>query len=248
MLGNLFGHLITQSGEWRSLLASFLLSLPIVLLALSVHETAHGFVAYKLGDPTAKSLGRLTLNPIKHIDPIGFICMLLLGFGWAKPVPINSRYFKKPRRDMALTALAGPMSNIAMAAIFTALLKLADMLFTYVNSIGFPSHLAFTLSKCALLMLYYGISLNITLAIFNLLPIPPLDGSRIITAFLPPMLAYKFIKYERIISIVLMVLMLLGLSSVISILTDIVVIFFLQVGMLNGSFTWYFLFYGFNLF
>ena len=101
-----------------------LLSLPIVFLALSVHETAHGYVAYKLGDPTAKNLGRLTLNPIKHIDPLGFICMLLCGYGWAKPVPVNTRYFKKPKRDMALTGLAGPVSNILLALIFILILRL----------------------------------------------------------------------------------------------------------------------------
>ena len=104
MLSNLLG-----GGDLRSWLIQILLSLPIVLLALCVHETAHGYVAYKLGDPTARNLGRLTLNPLKHLDPIGFICMLLFGFGWATPVPINTRYFKKPKRDMALSALAGPV-------------------------------------------------------------------------------------------------------------------------------------------
>ena len=249
MLGNLFGHLLTQSGEWRSYLISFLLTLPIILLALSVHETAHGFIANKLGDPTAKSLGRLTLNPLKHLDPIGFVCMLLFGFGWAKPVPINSRYFKKPRRDMALTAVAGPVSNLAMAAIFTVLLKLADMLFTYflTNNL-FPNGMIFTLANCVLMFLYYGISLNVTFAIFNLLPVPPLDGSRIITAFLPPMLAYKFIKYERIISIVLMVLLLFGLSTVISIITDIVVMLFMTAGFLMNTYSWHMVFFGFQIF
>ena len=109
----------------REYIISMLLSLPIILLVISVHETAHGYVASKLGDPTAKSLGRLTLNPLKHIDPIGFICMILCGFGWAKPVPINTRYFKKPRRDMALTGAAGPVSNLLMAVVFTLLYRLA---------------------------------------------------------------------------------------------------------------------------
>ena len=102
-------------GDLSSYLISLLLSLPIVLLALSVHEMAHGYVAYCLGDPTARSLGRLTLNPLKHLDPYGFICMLLVGFGWANPVPVNSRYFKKPRRDIALVGLAGPLSNLLLA-------------------------------------------------------------------------------------------------------------------------------------
>ena len=102
-------------GDVRSFIISLLLSLPIVFLSLSVHETAHGYAAHKLGDPTAKSLGRLTLNPFKHIDPIGFLCMVLCGFGWAKPVPINARNFKNPKRDFAITALAGPVTNLIMA-------------------------------------------------------------------------------------------------------------------------------------
>ena len=93
----------------KLLVAELLLSLPIIMLTLSVHETAHGYVAHKLGDPTAKSLGRLTLNPFKHFDPFGFLMMLLVGYGWAKPVPINTRYFKKPKRDMAVCAAAGPI-------------------------------------------------------------------------------------------------------------------------------------------
>ena len=96
---------------------SLLLSIPGVLLALSVHECAHGWMSYKLGDPTARNFGRLTINPIKHIDPIGFICMILFRFGWAKPVPVNARYYKKPRRDMALVAAAGPISNLIMCII-----------------------------------------------------------------------------------------------------------------------------------
>ena len=108
----------------------YLLSLPIILLALSVHEASHGIMANKLGDPTAKNFGRLTLNPLKHIDPFGFLCMLFFHFGWAKPVPVNSRYFKKPRRDMALTATAGPVSNILISLIFAGLLRLDLLLIT----------------------------------------------------------------------------------------------------------------------
>ena len=101
-----------------------LLMLPAILLSLSLHEAAHGYVAYKLGDPTARNLGRLTLNPLKHINLIGFLSMLFFRVGWANPVPINTRYFKKPKRDMALTALAGPLSNLCLAIIFTILLRL----------------------------------------------------------------------------------------------------------------------------
>ena len=218
-------YLLTGDGDWRTYLIHLLLSLPIILFALSLHETAHGYVASRLGDPTAKSLGRLTLNPIKHLDPIGFICMVLFGFGWANPVPINSRYFKKPRRDMAICALAGPVSNLLAAVCFSVLYGIALVAFNLVAiKIGFPNETAYQLAEHFLIFLYYGISLNVTLAVFNLLPIPPLDGSRILSAFLPARLAYKYLKYERIISIVLMVLLLVGvLSPVISIATDLII-------------------------
>ena len=117
-------HLMLSGGsDIKTYIIQLLLSLPIILLALSLHETAHGFVAYKLGDPTARNLGRLTLNPAKHLDPIGFICMLLAGFGWANPVPINSRNFRKPRRDIALTSIAGPLSNLLLAFVFVLVFR-----------------------------------------------------------------------------------------------------------------------------
>jgi Zn-dependent protease len=197
-----------QSGDISSLKISFailLLSIPIFMLALSLHETAHGFVAYKLGDPTAKSLGRLSLNPAKHFDIFGFIMLIIVGFGWAKPVPINTRYFKKPKRDMAISATAGPLSNLALALIFAALFKL------YTFS---PSTLELLPSTpwCILgLFLYYGIQLNVMFAIFNLLPIPPFDGSRLLLAILPSSLYFKIQQYERYIFIALMALLLLGI-------------------------------------
>lgn len=218
-------YLITGDGDWRSYLIHMLLSLPIILFALSLHETAHGYIAYKLGDPTARSLGRLTMNPLKHLDPIGFICMILFGFGWANPVPINSRYFKKPRRDIALSSLAGPVSNLLAAIVFSVLYGVALLAVNLFDAkVGFPNETAYLLAEHFLIFLYYGVALNVTLAVFNLLPIPPLDGSRIVSAFLPPTWAYKYMKYERIISIVLMVLLLFGvLSPVISIATDLII-------------------------
>ena len=218
-------YLITGGGDWRTYLIHLLLSLPIILFALSLHETAHGYVASRLGDPTAKSLGRLTLNPIKHLDPIGFLCMLLFGFGWARPVPINSRYFKKPRRDMALTSLAGPASNLLAAICFSVLYGVALLGANVIAiKVGFPNETVYQLTEHFLIFLYYGVSLNVTLAVFNLLPIPPLDGSRILSAFLPARIAYKYLKYERIISIALMLLLLFGvLSPVISIATDLII-------------------------
>lgn len=187
----------------RSAVIQILLSLPIVLLALSTHEMAHGYVANKLGDPTAKSLGRITLNPIKHLDPIGFICMLLFGFGWANPVPINTRYFKNPRRDMALAGAAGPVSNLILAVIFTFLLKMFFIL--PVNYMGY------TAAELVFTFLLLGIRLNITLAVFNLLPMPPLDGSRILYTFLPPKYYFGVMKYERYIAIGIMLLLVFGI-------------------------------------
>ena len=216
----MLSHLLVDSGDMRSYVISLLLSLPIVLLALSVHETAHGLAADKLGDPTARNYGRLTLNPLKHLDPIGTVCMVLFGFGWARPVPINSRYFKKPRRDMALTAIAGPISNLLIALIFGLLFNL--WLFLMLEVIPYsPNVLVENIYLYLYIFLYYGVSLNVTLAVFNLLPIPPLDGSRVVTAFLPPKAAYAYIKYERIISLVLMVVLFVGiLSPVIGLLSD----------------------------
>lgn len=203
-----------RTGDMESLkwaVAALLLSLPVIILALSVHETAHGFVAYKLGDPTAKSFGRLSLNPIKHLDPIGFICMIAFGFGWAKPVPINSRYFKKPKRDMALSAIAGPISNILLALIFAGLLKIFWVVSGFINVSG---TLGLNLMGFCAILLRLGIQLNVSLAVFNLLPIPPLDGSKILYMFLPTNLLYKFLDYERYISLLLLVLLALGVLTV----------------------------------
>lgn len=199
----------TESLKWA--LASVLLSLPIILLALCVHETAHGYVAKRLGDPTASSLGRLTLNPLKHLDPIGFICMLCFGFGWAKPVPINTRYFKKPRRDMAICAAAGPLSNIALAFIFGLLLKIF-----YISTarVAITSLMVYNLLTFAQILLMLGIQLNVTLAVFNLLPIPPLDGSKILYLFLPQKWLYKILQYERYIYFALLGLLLVGVLDI----------------------------------
>lgn len=200
----------------------YLLSLPVLLMAFSVHETAHGYVAYRLGDPTARSLGRLTLNPIKHIDPIGFICMMIFHVGWAKPVPINTRYFKNPKRDMALTGAAGPLSNLAMAIIHLVLLRIVmlfltdacyDEVVTFMLSSSqtvFKGSLTFTIYALIVYLLYLGIVMNISLAIFNLIPIPPFDGSRIFYAVLPQKLYWGVMKYERIIMVVMMVLFFFG--------------------------------------
>lgn len=175
-------------------LVMFLFRIPIVLLALSVHEASHGFMAYKCGDPTARNLGRLTLNPIKHLDPIGTICMLLLGIGWAKPVPVNTRYFSNPRSGMALTAFAGPLSNLIMSII-------GIVAFTAVVCIVNPTS---TLLLMICFFLYYFHLINLMLALFNLIPIPPLDGSRIAFMFLPDKIYFGIMQYEHIIKLVFM--------------------------------------------
>ena len=210
-------HLLGD-GNVQSYIVQLLLSLPVCLLALSVHETAHGYVAYKLGDPTAHNLGRLTLNPAKHLDPFGFLSMVLFGFGWAKPVPINTRYFKKPKRDMALTGVAGPISNLLLAVIFALLMKLFYLGIGYVR---FPNENVFMMAVYFRSFLYYGIYLNVALAIFNLIPVPPMDGSRLLFALLPSNLYFKIMRYEQYIYIIMLVLLFFGvLTPVISFLTN----------------------------
>lgn len=146
-----------------------LLILPGILLGISIHEFAHGYAAVKMGDDTPLMQDRLTLNPIKHIDPMGFICLLLFGFGWAKPVMINRRNFKNPRRDDAIVAIAGPLANFIIAFLFVGLMKLTDMFMPY------------TLSTQILWeVLRSTVSINLVLMIFNLIPIPPLDGHHIL--------------------------------------------------------------------
>lgn len=187
----------------------FLIRIPIVLFSLTVHEVAHGFAAYKLGDPTAKSLGRLSLNPLKHLDPAGAICMLLFRFGWAKPVPINTRYFKKPRSGMALTALAGPVSNLLMSLI-------AFIITRYIYAFGGAALLSDSVTPLQLLCIFFDtfFLMNLCLAVFNLIPVPPLDGSRILLVFLPDKLYFGIMRYEQYIYIGLIVCLFLGILDV----------------------------------
>ncbi len=172
-----------------------ILAVPTILIASTVHEYAHGWVAYKLGDPTAKAAGRLTLNPLKHIDPLGALCMILFRFGWSKPVPINEYNFERREVDTALTALAGPVSNILLA-LLTAL----------INFIFKPD----SSSIFAVILIVFA-SINISLAVSNLLPIPPLDGHKIVRALLPKKLRYYWEKLEKF-SIFIILIFILPIS------------------------------------
>jgi Zn-dependent protease len=176
-----------------------------VIFAITVHETAHGWVAKKYGDNTASMQGRLTLNPIKHIDWLGTIIipglLLLTGtgfiFGWAKPVPVDARNFKNPRHDMAIVALAGPVSNLLMALTWALIARIGITIGTSAENVSLP-------------LIYTGIagiSINLVLALINLLPIPPLDGSRVLTGILPSRLAWQYNQLERYGFIILLILL-----------------------------------------
>ena len=174
----------------------------VIVFILPLHELAHGWVAYKLGDPTAKLEKRLTLNPLASVDPFGTVWLFLFGFGWAKPVPVNPRYFRKPKRDMAIVAVAGPVSNL-LAALVGAFLLFAIIAFAPYNRV-----ISFIIN-----MHHYYVTVNVTLAAFNLLPIPPLDGSRILGAFLSDRALAAYYRYQNIFVMVLFFLMISGAFS-----------------------------------
>ncbi|MDR1776699.1 MAG: site-2 protease family protein [Desulfovibrio sp.] len=180
------------------------------MLGIILHEVAHGYVAWRRGDPTAAALGRLTLNPLPHVDPMGMLVFALTSltgfvFGWAKPVPVNPRYFRNPARDMMLVALAGPVTNMLLAVAFALLLRLALAVLPpdqwWNNSVYFFS----------LKSLQTGIFINFGLAWLNLLPIPPLDGSKVLAYFLPGNIALSFLRIERYGFVILLLLLFTGL-------------------------------------
>ena len=197
----------------QSFLQDAIYLIPAVLLSLSFHEFSHGYVAFKLGDPTAKQAGRLTLNPLAHIDPLGTLCMLIFRFGWAKPVPVNVMYFKDRKKGMAITAAAGPISNLLLA--FLCLLLFVPVL-VYAGWTAVGSYAAN--------FFYIMVMINVGLAVFNLLPISPLDGSKILYAVLPNKIYFSIMRYERYFQPVLFLLLWTGLlSRPISFLRDAVI-------------------------
>lgn len=176
-------------------LGYYVISMLVVLITLAVHEYCHAYAAYRLGDDTAKNMGRLTLNPIKHIDPVGAICMLLFHVGWAKPVPINARNFKNPKKGFAITAMAGPLSNIVMA-FFGALVYLIIVV-SLRDVVFIRGSFEYNLWSNILLFVSLFHTINLGLGVFNLLPIPPFDGSRILNVILPPKTYFEIMKHER---------------------------------------------------
>ena len=195
----MLSQLLSGRMDFASVIIYILSSLAVIFLTLPIHEFAHGLAATKLGDPTPRFQGRLTLNPFAHIDYFGALCILLFGFGWAKPVGVNAYNFKSPKRDMAITAFAGPLSNLAVALISLFLFNLIGL---FINTVGILFYIA--------RFFLYIAFINVSLAVFNLIPVPPLDGSRVLFAVLPDKYYFKIMKYERYIYFGMILLIVTG--------------------------------------
>ena len=192
---------LLRNGFSVELIINLLSRVFVVFCILPIHEFAHAWVAYKLGDETARLKGRLTIAPLAHIDIMGALLIFLAGIGYAKPVPVNPRNFKNPRKGMALTALAGPLSNLIMAVILMFISQFGR--FGYMNAGG-------TLLYVIYMFFYYAAMVNVSLAVFNLIPIPPLDGSRIASLLIPQKYYFKIMQYERYIILGVFALIIFG--------------------------------------
>lgn len=189
---------LIRSGDTIGAIMFILSGCFVVFVCSPVHELSHAYAAYKLGDDTAKRDGRLTFNPIKHIDPIGMLMILVFGFGYAKPVPVNFNRLGNPKRDGALVALAGPASNIVMSFIFGFLYGATQKGYAVTDA---------SVLEIISFFFYFAAYINIALAVFNLLPIPPLDGSKILAGILPDKLYWKYMQYERYAMIIVLLLL-----------------------------------------
>ena len=191
--------------DFLDLLVKLFSRLFVVFCTMPIHEYAHALIATKLGDQTPRLSGRLTLNPMAHISPIGAVMIFLCGFGYAKPVPVNPRNFKDSKKGMALTAIAGPVSNLIMGFAFIVISAIATIFMARTQNS--------TLFNAIFIFVYYAAAINVNLAVFNLLPIPPLDGSRILQLLIPSKYYYKFLEYERYVVIIVFVLIFTGVLS-----------------------------------
>lgn len=191
-----------------SFVTEILLLAPPLLFALTIHELAHGLVAASLGDPTARLAGRLTLNPLKHLDPLGTLAFFLIKFGWAKPVPVNPAYFRRPRQDMLWVALAGPLSNLLLALVSALLVKLLQPLLQIA-----PGALTQAIVLPLAAMLVASVWINLVLAVFNFLPVPPLDGGRILAGLLPEGMARGLRRVEPYGFVLVLLLSFTGIIS-----------------------------------
>lgn len=193
------------SGSIIEIVVTLVAAVFLVFVCIPLHEVSHAFVAYKLGDKSIKYQGRLTLDPLAHIDPVGAVMIALIGFGWGKPCPVDSRNFKKPKRDLALVAAAGPLSNLVLGFVFLFFYAMVEVLF--------PNFANIVLGQAVGIFLYTTAQISIWLGVLNLLPIPMFDGFTILRAFLKPETEYKILANQQIISLVIIILLFSGILT-----------------------------------